>query len=97
MLAMPFLAAGCAGRPDPPLLEATAQVAEQECRLAVHGRDLPLAAVETDRRHWRGRSVHLLFGEGVPYRCVSAAVFALQRAGARDIAFISEWPQGARQ
>jgi hypothetical protein len=45
---------------------------------------------------WRGRPVHIVAGIELPYKCFGLAIYRLQRAGVKQVGFISEPPPEPR-
>ena len=62
------------------------------CFVEVDGIHMSLVNFEASARRWRGREVHLEGDPHTPYRCLGPVLYALQRAGARRIGFISAPP-----
>jgi biopolymer transport protein ExbD len=82
--------AACA-TPAPPLTVAVHDVGGQ-CRYEADGRTLTLDSLLRAGRRWSGRSISVRADGNAPYRCIGAAIFALQRAGAARVGFIAEPP-----
>ena len=60
------------------------------CFVEVGGQRMSLDQFTASARRWRGKYVQLEGDINVPYRCVGSVIYTLQRAGVRDIRFISE-------
>jgi hypothetical protein len=81
--------AGCAA-PRP--LSIVVHASGGQCRYSVADRTFTFDALMQAARHWRGRPLEVTVTGDAPYRCVGSAVFALQRAGAARIGYVSEPP-----
>ena len=94
------LLAGCAHRPEGPPIELLASGDARGCRFEAEGRLLAEgsqaeaeAMLAKATRRWKGRSVTILGGVEVPFKCFGMAMFVLQRAvGQGRVGFISEPP-----
>ncbi|HEX8126187.1 MAG TPA: hypothetical protein VF548_11440 [Allosphingosinicella sp.] len=92
------LLAACAHRPGPPPIELKVAGDDAGCRFEAEGRIVGAGpSAETmlaeAARRWRGRSVIILGGAEVPYKCFGLAVYVLQREMVDGrIGFISEPP-----
>ncbi|HYI49174.1 MAG TPA: hypothetical protein VEX35_11995 [Allosphingosinicella sp.] len=60
------------------------------CTIQVEGRRIAERDFLAFARRWRGREAHIRGDPQTPYRCVGGVIFELQRAGFRQIGFISE-------
>jgi hypothetical protein len=87
--------AACASpqpRPVPVLEVAIGGSAETGCRMVVEGRSLDAAEFQAYAASWpaRPRRAHLAAaGPDTPYRCIGGAIDILQRAGFREVGFLS--------
>jgi|GEM_PF-3099858 len=82
--------------PQPPI-EVSAELLGEECRLRAEGRAMTTDELIAAARKWHGRSVHLDVVGNTPYKCIGAAIFALQHAGVTGIGFIAEPPPAAEE
>lgn len=95
MAAAAALAACNQARPDRPLAPLEVGIrsnAETGCRAEIGGRVLTPDELEAFARPLarKDREVHLIGAPDLPYRCVGAIIYALQRAGFTRIGFLSE-------
>lgn len=94
------LLAGCAHRPSHPPIELLASGDSRGCRFEAAGRVLAQgspaeaeAMLAKSARRWKGRSVTVLGGVEVPFKCFGMAIFVLQRElGHGRVGFIAEPP-----
>jgi hypothetical protein len=62
----------------------------EQCTIMAEGHHLAFDPDRTDLRRWRGRNISIASTVAVPYRCFGGLIFALQRAHAGRIGFISQ-------
>jgi len=81
----------------PPPIHVSAELVGEECRLRAEGRPLTTDELTAAAGKWKGRSVILDMVGNTPYKCIGAAIFALQRSGVTGIGFIAEPPPAAEE
>jgi biopolymer transport protein ExbD len=81
---------GCAPAPPPLNIHVSSDGGATQCVAELDGRRIAPESLGTLARRWRRREVHITGTIDTPYRCVGAAIYALQRAGFSRIGFVSE-------
>ena len=82
--------AGCAAGRVMPIHASGPGEAGAPCAIQVEGRWIAMSDFPAFARRWRGREAHVRGRVDLPYRCIGNIIFELQRAGFRQIGFISE-------
>ena len=92
-LAGSALTAGCAKQAAPlPPIVLPLVFESGRCTALIDGRRVSEEELRAVAAGWRGREVSIRNAPDVPYKCIGGVIFALQRAGAKPVGFISEPP-----
>jgi hypothetical protein len=90
--ALSLASTACSALPPEGPVHLSFGMAGEECRFETEERSMGIEALTAAAGAWRRRGVHLDATLATPYKCLSGAIFALQRAGVKRIGWIAEPP-----